>query len=94
MVVSTEKIIKCLMGSVDDLSGYMPIRTTSTWDYGLGPLCCSLVRWLFRSQQYHGLIARIGRAGRTLVGTDEFASPASLVPCRSTKGKGPKSLCT
>src|SRR3954463_8244960 len=36
------KLIKCLMGSVDDLSGYMPIRTTSMWDYGVGPPRCGL----------------------------------------------------
>src|SRR3954468_20799107 len=55
MVVPIERLIKCLMDSVDDLSGYMPIRTASTWDYGVGPLRCSLVRGLFRCQQYHGL---------------------------------------
>ena len=43
------------MGLVDDLSGYMPIRTTSMWDYGVGPLHFSLVRGLFRRQQYRGL---------------------------------------
>src|SRR3954465_6822087 len=43
------------MDSADELSGYMPIRTASTWDYGVGPLCCSLVRGLFRRQQYRGL---------------------------------------
>ena len=39
-----KKLIKCLMGSVDDLSGYMPIRTTSTWDYGVCPPHCGIVR--------------------------------------------------
>src|SRR4051812_47809173 len=44
------------MGQVDDLSGSScPLRTTSTWDYGVGPLCCGLVRGLFRRQQYRGL---------------------------------------
>src|SRR3954467_12447040 len=43
------------MDSADDLSGYMPIRIASTWDYGVGPLRCSLVRGLFRRQQYRGL---------------------------------------
>src|SRR3954465_4253382 len=44
------------MGQVDDLSGSScPLRTTSTWDYGVGPLRCSLVRGLFRRQQYCGL---------------------------------------
>src|SRR3954463_373889 len=43
---SDRKLIKCLMDSADDLSGYMPIRTASTWDYGVGPLRCSLVRGL------------------------------------------------
>src|SRR3954470_16659226 len=49
------------MGQVDDLSGSTcPIRTTSTRDYGVGPLRCSLVRWLFRRQLYLGLIAGLG----------------------------------
>src|SRR3954470_15772653 len=44
------------MGQVDDLSGWScPLRTTSTWDYGVGPLRCGLVRGLFRRQQYCGL---------------------------------------
>src|SRR3954463_14084051 len=44
------------MGQVDDLSGSLcPLRTTSTWDYGVGPLRCGLVRGLFRRQQYCGL---------------------------------------
>src|SRR3954466_7949113 len=44
------------MGQVDDLSGSScRIRTASTWDYGVGPLRCSLVRGLFRHQQYRGL---------------------------------------
>src|SRR3954466_15097523 len=44
------------MGQVDDLSGSScRIRTASTWDYGVGPLRCSLVRGLFRRQQYRGL---------------------------------------
>ena len=57
MVVPTENLITCLTGSADDLSGYMPIRTTSTWDYDVGPLRCGLVRGLFRRQQCCGLIA-------------------------------------
>src|SRR4051812_11802019 len=32
-----------------------PLRTTSTWDYGVGPLRCSLVRGFFRRQQYRDL---------------------------------------
>src|SRR4051812_46178143 len=43
------------MGSADDLSGYIPIGTASTWDYSVGPLRCSLVRGLFRHQQYRGM---------------------------------------
>ena len=45
---------------MDDLSGYMPIRTASTWYYSVGPLRCSLVRGLFRRQLYLGLIVGLG----------------------------------
>src|SRR3954464_13701644 len=39
---SRQKILKFLMDQVDDLSGSTcPIRTTSTWDYGVGPLRCT-----------------------------------------------------
>src|SRR3954465_15505873 len=78
------------MDSADDLSGYMPIRTASTWDYGVGPLRCSLVRGLFRCQLYLGLIA--GHGPLTPVVGSGSASPASHVPCRSTKDRGPKFL--
>src|SRR3954465_14765500 len=81
------------MGQVDDLSGSScPLRTTSTWDYGVGPLRCSLVRGLFRHQLYLGLIAGLGPL-TPVVGSGS-ASPASHVPCRSTKDGGPKFLCT
>src|SRR3954469_16155012 len=41
------KLIKFLTVLVDDLSGSTcPIRTTSTWDYGVRPPRCSLVRKL------------------------------------------------
>src|SRR3954471_18915270 len=43
------------MDSADDLSSHWLVRTTSTWDYSVGPLRCSLVRGLFRRQQYRGL---------------------------------------
>src|ERR1041384_6377600 len=43
------------MDSVDDLSSHWLVRTTSTWDSGVGPMRCSLVRGLFRRQQYCGL---------------------------------------
>src|SRR3954464_11250417 len=43
------------MDSADDLSSHWLVRTTSTWDYGVGPLRCSLVRGLFRRQNYRGL---------------------------------------
>ena len=42
------------MDSADDLSSHWLVRTTSTWDYGVGPLRCGLVRGLFNCQQYHG----------------------------------------
>src|SRR3954463_6072398 len=85
------KLIKCLTVQVDDLSGSTcPIRTTSTWDYGVGPLRCSLVRGLFRRQLYLGLIAGLGPPTPVVGGGS--ASPASHLPCRSTKRGGPKSL--
>src|SRR3954463_8925715 len=43
------------MDLADDLSSHWLVRTTSTWDYGVGPLRCGLVRGLFRRQQYRGL---------------------------------------
>src|SRR3954468_4763190 len=43
------------MDSADDLSGHWLVRTTSTWDYSVGPLRCGLVRELFRHQQCYGL---------------------------------------
>src|SRR3954466_11695398 len=52
---SDRKLIKCLMDSADDLSSHWLVHTTSTWDYGVAPLCCGLVRGLFRHLQYHGL---------------------------------------
>src|SRR4051812_29895573 len=73
------------MDSADDLSGYMPIRTASTWDYSVGPLRCSLVRGLFRRQLYLGLISGLGPL-TPVVGSGS-ASPASHVPCRSTKAR-------
>src|ERR1041385_537766 len=77
------------MDQVDDLSGSScPLRTTSTWDYGVGPLHCSLVRWLFRRQLYLGLIAGLGPPTPVVGGGS--ASPASHVLCRSTKGRGSK----
>src|SRR3954465_13454011 len=89
---SDRKLIKCLTGSADDLSSHWLVRTTSTWDYGVGPLYCGLVRGLFRYQQCCGLIAGLGPL-TPVVGSGS-ASPASHVPCRSTKDKGPKFLCT
>src|SRR4051812_42768200 len=76
------------MGSMDDLSGYMPLRTASTWDYSVGPLHCSIIRGLFRRQTYFGLIAGLGPPTPVVGGGS--ASPASHVPCRSTKGRGSK----
>src|SRR3954469_6070620 len=52
---SDRKLIKCLTDSADDLSSHWLVRTTSTWDYSVGPLRCGLVRELFRHQQYRGL---------------------------------------
>src|SRR3954471_21607059 len=89
---SDRKILKCLMDSADDLSGYIPIRTASTWDYGVGPLRCSLVQGLLRRQLYLGLIVGLGPL-TPVVGSGS-ASPASHVPRRSTKDRGPKFLCT
>ena len=89
---SDKKLIKCLMDSVDDLSSHWLVRTTSTGDYGVGPLRCGLVRGLFRRQLYHGLIVRLGPL-TPVVGSGS-ASPASHVPRRSTKDRGPKFLCT
>src|SRR4051812_4838136 len=43
---SDRKLIKCLTGSADDLSSHWLVRTTSTWDYGVGPPRCGLVRKL------------------------------------------------
>ena len=43
------------MDSADDLSSHWLVRTTSTWDYGVGPVRCSLVRGLFRRRQYRGV---------------------------------------
>src|SRR3954470_13537410 len=48
------------MDSADDLSSHWLVRTTSTWDYGVGPLRCGLVRGLFRCQLYLGLIVGLG----------------------------------
>src|SRR3954464_11427154 len=73
------------MDSADDLIGYMPIRTASMWDYGVGPLCCNLVRGLFRRQQYRGLIAGIGPPTPVVGGGS--SSPATHAPCRSTKDR-------
>src|SRR4051812_21541050 len=89
---SFRKLIKCLMDSADDLSGYMPIRTASTWDYGVVPLRCGLVRGLFRHQLYRGLIAGIGPPTPVVGGGS--SSPATHTPHRSTKDRGPKFLCT
>src|SRR3954465_14331456 len=89
---SDRKLIKCLMDSADDLSSHCLVCTTSTWDYGVGPLRCSLVRGLFRHQLYLGLIAGL-RILTPVVGS-ESASLASHVPHSSTKDKGPKFLCT
>ena len=80
------------MDSADDLSSHWLVRTTSTWDYGVGPLHCSLVRGLFRRQLYLGLIAGLGPL-TPVVGSGS-ASPASHVPSMSTKDKGPKFLRT
>src|SRR4051812_32012311 len=44
------------MGQVDDLSSLLAYTHYLTWDYGMGPLRCSLVRGLFRRQQCCGLI--------------------------------------
>src|ERR1041384_8126260 len=79
------------MGQVDDLSGSSwPLRTTSMWDYGVGPLRCSLVRGIFRCQLYLGLIAGLGPL-TPIVGSGS-ASPASHVPRRSTKDRGQSSF--
>ena len=43
------------MDSADDLSSLLAYTHYLTWDYGVGPLHCSLVRGLFRRQQYRGL---------------------------------------
>src|ERR1043165_5908402 len=43
------------MYSADNFSNHWLVRTTSTWDFGVGPLRCGLVRGLFRHQQYRGL---------------------------------------
>src|SRR3954466_14513213 len=43
------------MGSADDLSILLAYMHYLTWDYGVGPLRCSLVRGIFRRQQYRGL---------------------------------------
>ena len=80
------------MDSADDLSGYMLIRTASTWDYGVGPLRCSLVRGLFKRQQYCGLIAGIGPPTPVVGGGS--ASPASHASGMITKDRGPKFLCS
>src|ERR1044071_5253063 len=79
------------MDSADDLSSHWLVRTTSTWDYGVGPLRCSLVRGLFRHQLYLGLIAGLGPL-TPVVGSGSD-SPASRLQCRSTKDRGPKFLC-
>src|SRR4051812_4526059 len=89
---SDRKLIKCLMDSADDLSSHWLVRTTSTWDYGVGPLRCRLVRGLFRRQLYLRMIVGL-RLLTPVVGSGS-ASPASHVPRRSTKDKGPKFLRT
>src|SRR3954471_7628459 len=43
------------MDSADDLSSHWLVSTTSTWDNGVGPLRCRLVRELLRHQQYRDL---------------------------------------
>src|ERR1043165_6040562 len=48
------------MDLADDLTGHWFVRTNSTWDYGVGPLRCGLVRGLFRRLPYLGLIAGLG----------------------------------
>src|SRR3954467_10691773 len=57
---SERKYLKCLTDSADDLRGRWLVRTNSTWDYGVGPLRCGLVRELLRHQHYLGLIAGLG----------------------------------
>ena len=80
------------MDSADDLSSHWLVCTTSTWDYGVGPLRCSLVRGLFRRQLYLGLIAGLGPL-TPVVGSGS-PSLATHAPRMSTKGKGPKYIFT
>src|SRR3954462_10709218 len=89
---SDRKLIKCLTDSADDLSSHWLVRTTSTWDYSVGPLRCGLVRGIFRHQQYCGLLAGIGPPTPVVGGGS--ASLATHAPRRITKDKGPKFLCT
>ena len=79
---------------VSDLSGFMLIRATYTWDYEYGlPCIVVFVRELFRHLIYHGLIA--GLAG-FLCCDVLFAYAPRPVTHRAgaLRGKGPKSpLC-
>jgi len=75
---------------VSDLSGFMLIRATYTWDYEYGlPCIVVFVRELFRHQQYHGLIAEMVGPPAPVVG-GEFVTSARLAPRRSTRGQRPK----